>query len=233
MKTHKSTEDFAQSLAGTKYREFQRQQFYSLVAYPTTGSATLQLFGEAVSGTVNYQTTNLPKANSFGDVYFLIKAVRTKFYIGTRAIASAVGTDATSLLSDFLLGFAQAGVFQFSVNSSVIITVPRPFLWLAGNDRPICKSAGNQTITLTEAAPNTLLSDVSAAPWGEPASQYESRGAVYLQDPAISINPNASFDCSITYPSGLVPIIATTQVPNSTTLYVGVEFDGIVARPII
>lgn len=233
MRTHQSTEDFAQSLAGTKYREFQRQQFYSLVAYPTAGTATLQLFGDAVSGSVNYQQTNLPKANSFGDVYYLIKAVRTKFYIASRAIASAAGTDASSLLSDFLMGFAQAGVFNFTVNSSTIISVPRPFLWLAGNDRPLVRGGGATSLTLASGTPNTLSALVSAPPYGEPVSQYESKGAVYLQDPAISINPNASFDCSITYPSGAVSAIATTQITNNTTLYVGVEFDGIVARPVI
>lgn len=232
MKTFNSDSDFAAALRGTKYREFQRYQFYSLVPYAQAGATTLQLFGDSVSGSVNTQRTNLPKANSFGDVYFLIKAVQTRFYIKTRSILSAVGTDATSILSDFLNGFAQAGVFNFTLDGSTLIQLPKPFLLLAGDDRPAVRSTGDVSLTLTEGTPNTFASNVTAPPWGEPVSQYEGRGVVYLQTPALAINPNASFDCSITYPSGAIAAIAqTAPITSDSVLLVGVEFDGIVARP--
>jgi hypothetical protein len=34
------------------------------------------------------------------------------------------------------------------------------------------------------------------------------------------------------FPSGLVPVIGTTVVASDTTLYIGVEFDGIEIRPL-
>jgi len=232
MKLFQSSEDFASALAGTKYRDFQRRQFWSTAAYPTAGTSNLILFGDSVSGSVNAQQTNLPRASSFGDCWFLIKSIQSRIYIANRAITSAAGTDATSLLSDFLMGFAQAGVFTMQVNGKDVIQMNKPFLRFAGNDKVQINSAGVTTLTLVDATPNTLGAFVSPPPWGEPVSQLENNAAPYLLDPARAMEPDGNFTAGIAFPSGLIPAIATTQITSNTTLYVGIEFDGIAAFPI-
>lgn len=214
MQTYQESSDFVNFLKSTPYREVIRKQWYSYVAYPTAGQSTFNFFGDALSSTTNAQFTNMPKANSFADSYFLIKQITTKMFIGLKNPISYTGTDATTLSADILAGFAQAGYLDFSVGSRSFVQVPKPFLYMAAATEPLYIRGGGN-----------IDANTGCIPYVEPQSC-----APFLLDPALAIEPDANFSVSINYPSGVIPIIASSIVTNNTTLYVGVEFDGIWAR---
>lgn len=206
-----------------------RRQFYSFVAYPTAGASELRLFGDAVSGTVNKQLTNMPKAGSFGQNHFMLKAIRCTYFIQNNLISSYASTDATTLFTELTAGIFQAGVFEMQIGNRVMIQTPKPFLYMPPADgRAVVRSVGVRALTLTEAAPNTLLTFDSAAPAAE---LNRGRQSLYLVDPNIVIEAEQNFQVSLKYPSGALPVTATTIIPNGTTLYVGVILDGLVFRP--
>jgi len=66
-----------------RFCQFQhvRKQFYSFVKYPLAGANTINLFGDAISGVFNKQLTNMPKQNSFGNIFFILKAIRCKYLL--------------------------------------------------------------------------------------------------------------------------------------------------------
>ena len=207
-----------------------RKQFYSYVQYPTAGQSEFQLFGSAISGTVNRQLTNMPKAGSFGQQHFQLKAVRTAYFIADQKIGSYVSTDATTLYTEFTNGLFQAGVLELTIGNQMKLQVPKPFLYCppAGGS-PEVRTCGVRAITLTEAAPNTLLTYDGASPH---ADLNGNKANLYRVDPNIIIEAEQNFLVTIKYPSGLVPVTATTVVNDTTNpLFIGVILDGIVFRP--
>jgi hypothetical protein len=72
--------------------------------------------------------------------------------------------------------------------------------------------------------------NVGRGPYAYPGQA--GKGAAYLVDPQFLIGSDQNFMISIEFPSGLVPVIGTTVVASDTTLYIGVEFDGIEIRPL-
>lgn len=214
MQTYQESSDFVNFLKSTPYREVIRKQFYSYVAYPLAGQSTFNFFGDALSSTVNAQLTNMPKANSFADSYFLVKQITTKTFIGLKNPIAYTGLDATTLSSDVLAGFMQAGYLDFSVGSRSFIQVPKPFLYMAQATEPLFIRSGG-----------SIDANTGHAPYAEPKAQ-----TGFLLDPALAIEPDANFTISINYPSGVIPAIATTIITSGTTLYIGVELDGIWAR---
>ncbi len=206
-----------------------RRQFYSFIPYPTAGASELRLFGDAVSGAVNKQLTNMPKAGSFGQNHFMLKAIRCSYFIQSQLTASYASTDATTLFTEFAAGIFQAGVFELQIGSRTMVQVPKPFLYMPPADgRAKTHSVGVRALTLTEATPNTLLTYDSAAPIAE---LNRGRQSLYLVDPNIVIEAEQNFNVTLKYPSGALPVTATTPIPNGTSLYLGVILDGLVFRP--
>jgi len=67
-------------------------------------------------------------------------------------------------------------------------------------------------------------------PW---VTQTKVRNNVYFVDPNILIEAEQQFTVKISYPSGLVPILATNVVNDTTKqLKIGVIFDGLLLRPV-
>lgn len=205
-----------------------RRQFYSFVQYPDAGAAELRLFGDAVSGTVNKQLTNMPKAGSFGQNHFMLKAIRCSYFINTEKITSWANTDATSLATEMLQGVFHAGVLELTIGSRLMVQVPKPFLYAPPADgRAVVRSEGVRALTLTEATPNTLLTYSGSAP---NVQLNRGRESLYLVDPNIVIEAEQNFQVALRYPSGLLPVTATT-ITSANTFYVGVILDGLVFRP--
>jgi hypothetical protein len=216
---YKDSSAFIEFLKGTPYREVIRKQFYSYVNYPLAGSSTLNFFGDALSSTVNAQLTNMPKANSFADSYFLVKSLRTSWFINNSELSSFNGTDAETVASDWIAGFPQAGYLDFSIGSRTFLQIPKPFLFASG-------SHDSDDVTSGTSATSPALGDNKPFAMGRACSQF-------LIDPAIAIEPDANFSISINYPTGVVPVIATgivTAAAGVNPLYVGIELDGIWAR---
>jgi hypothetical protein len=59
------------------------------------------------------------------------------------------------------------------------------------------------------------------------------RSNVYFVDPNILIEAEQQFNVSLQFPSGIVPVLATNVVNDSTNpLKVGVILDGLLLRPV-
>ncbi len=234
-KSQEIVEYLQRTYGSANFKQLQtlRQQFYSYVTYPVAGTPNLNFFGTALgNGGETLQTTNLPKANSFGQVHFLLKSIQFQFHIGDPGINTwdASGLDANTLVSDFLMGFMTAGFFSLKIQNRDFIQLPLPFQYLGFNGGSIKKlTAGVRQLTLTEASPNTYLTLTSSQPAAEVASK--EKGA-YQVDPNILIEAEQNFQCSISFPDGAVPVISTGIVVDATNpLKVGIIFDGIVFRP--
>lgn len=214
--TYKDQSAFIAFLQGTPYREVLRKQFYSYIAYPLAGATTLNFFGDAISSTVNRQLTNMPKANSFADSYFLVKSLKTAIFINDSEILSYDGTDASTVASDWIAGFAQAGYLDFTIGSRSFFQLPKPFLFSAGSKDADYISSATSGAAAGLANTKPYASGTSDSP--------------FLIDPAIAIEPDANFTISVNFPSGLIPVISTGVAGASNMLYVGIELDGIWAR---
>ena len=215
-----------------------RWQWYSYVTYPSVGATELNFFGQvAGQAGVTLQDTNLPKAGSFGQTHFQLKSISTDIQLAnndvdsfTRANGVANTLDTFALATDFLGGFVQAGVLQFSVGSRPFATIPKPFQYAPPPGSPM--DYDNTYVNQISAAPVPAAgaSDVVGVPW---VTQTKLRNNVYFVDPNILIEAEQQFNVKVSFPSGNVPILATNVVDDTTNpVKIGVILDGLLLRPV-
>lgn len=217
-----------------------RWQWYSYVTYPTAGTSELNFFGQvAGQAGVTLQDTNLPKAGSFGQTHFQLKSISTDiqllnndvdgFTLANQVAGGAVGIDTQALASDFLNGFVQAGVLEFSVGARPFATIPKPFQYAPPPGNPL--DYDNSYVNQITAVPTSgVQAQVVGVPW---ATQTKRRDNVYFVDPNILIEAEQQFNVKLSYPSGFVPVIANSVVNDSTNpLKIGIIFDGLLLRPV-
>ena len=213
-----------------------RWQWYSYLTYPTAGVGELNFFGQVAGQSgVTLQDTNLPKAGSFGQTHFQLKSISTDIQINNNdedgfTRANQATLDTRALASDYLLGFIQAGVLQFSVGARPFATIVKPFQYAPppGSTLDLANSFVNQI----SAAPNPAVgaTNVTCLPW---ITQTKMRNNVYFVDPNILIEAEQQFSVKLSYPSGSVPVLASAVANDSTNpLKVGVIFDGLLLRPV-
>jgi len=198
-----------------------RQPYWSNVLYPAAGSNRITFFGNAI-GQQNMQLTNMPKAGSFGQQHYLLKSLRFTFYIAAINFTwGATDADADTFAADLMTGFFQGGVLEMNIGAKQYIQMNKPFLTMPqGMGRLETYGAG-----FTAGAPAS-----TSAPWVTPLP-----GSIcsYVVDPQIFIAAEQQFEMAISYPSGLIPIIATNVFNAGTNpLYVQCMMDGIVYRPV-
>jgi hypothetical protein len=194
-----------------------RRSYYSFVAYPAAGQSTFSFFGQTI-GTSNRQLTNIQRSGHL-DNPLIVKSFRTRYYITSQNNAAWAGTDISTLYSDIVNGFFQVGVLRMIISSKEWMQIPSPFQMApAAYGIPRLYTADMQT------------GNVGCGPYAYPGQA--GKGAAYLVDPQFLIGSDQNFMISIEFPSGLVPVIGTTVVASDTTLYIGVEFDGIEIRPL-
>lgn len=215
-----------------------RQEFYSYVRYPTAGTNSLTFFADTLGqNNVTKFQTNMPKANSFGQTYFLIKSIHTGIRIanaylnGTAvgAAASAYSTlDVNNLATDYLNGFLQAGYLDFSIGSRPFLQIPRPFQYLPPlASEPELYGRGNTTVTIAANNQSVVQTDAPLV------TQMSGRANAFIIEPSILVEPEQAFSVQINFPTGAVPIAATSVVNDSTNpLFVGVTLDGVLLRPL-
>lgn len=224
--------NYLQRKYGTaNYRAWQslRFEFWSFLNYTAAGLNTYNFFNNTPAGAVTTFQTNMPKAGSFGQVHMLCKSIHCRWSITNWDLAAWDGTDATTLVSDMLQGFCQAGYLRFTINSREFSMFPKPFLYApAADGQEWHRNRVIDALTLTEGTPNTLLTVRSAPPY----ATLGRRENVYRLDPNILIEAEQNFQVQINYDRGVVPIVATT-INNDTTnpLQIGVKLDGILFRP--
>jgi len=217
-----------------------RWQWYSYVTYPTAGTSELNFFGQvAGQAGVTLQDTNLPKAGSFGQTHFQLKSISTDiqllnndvdgFTLANQVAGGAVGIDTQALASDFLNGFVQAGVLEFSVGARPFATIPKPFQYAPPPGNPL--DYNNSYVNQITAVPTSgVQAQVVGVPW---ATQTKRRDNVYFVDPNILIEAEQQFNVKLSYPSGFVPVIANSVVNDATNpLKIGIIFDGLLLRPV-
>jgi hypothetical protein len=213
-----------------------RWQWYSYVTYPEVGTGELNFFGQvAGQAGVTLQDTNLPKAGSFGQTHFQLKSISTDIQIGNNNVddftrANIATLDTRALASDYLLGFVQAGVLNFSVGARPFATIPKPFQYAPPPGSPL--DLDNTYVNQISAAPVPAAgaSQVVGVPW---VTQTKMRSNVYFVDPNILIEAEQQFNVKISFPSGNVPILATNVVDDTTNpVKIGVILDGLLLRPV-
>jgi hypothetical protein len=217
-----------------------RWQWYSYVTYPTAGTSELNFFGQvAGQAGVTLQDTNLPKAGSFGQTHFQLKSISTDiqllnndvdgFTLANQVAGGAVGIDTQALASDYLNGFVQAGVLEFSVGARPFATIPKPFQYAPPPGNPL--DYDNSYVNQITAVPTSgVQAQVVGVPW---ATQTKRRDNVYFVDPNILIEAEQQFNVKLSYPSGFVPVIANSVVNDATNpLKIGIIFDGLLLRPV-
>jgi len=213
-----------------------RWQWYSYITYPSAGTTELNFFGQvAGQAGVTLQDTNLPKAGSFGQTHFQLKSISTDIQIASNDVdgftrANQATIDTRALASDFLGGFVQAGVLRFSVGARPFATIVKPFQYAPPPGSPL--DYDNTYVNQISAAPVPAAgaAQVVGVPW---ITQTKMRSNVYFVDPNILIEAEQQFAVSLQFPSGIVPVLATNVVNDSTNpLKVGVILDGLLLRPV-
>jgi hypothetical protein len=194
-----------------------RRGYYSFNAYPAAGQSSFTFFSNTV-GQSDLQLTNLQRSGHL-DNPLIVRAIRTRYYITNQNHQLWAGTDATTLFSDIVNGLFQVGVLRVFIGSKEWLQVPAPFLYAP------------PAYGIPQVFPEGVVGAgiISHAPY---AYLGHGRMSGYLVDPSFMIGSDQNFQISIEYPSGLVPVIATTIVTNDTTLYIGVELDGVEVRPL-
>ena len=213
-----------------------RWQWYSYVTYPSAGATELNFFGQvAGQAGVTLQDTNLPKAGSFGQTHFQLKSISTDIQIAVNDVdgftrANQATLDTRAIASDYLGGFVQAGVLNFSVGARPFATIVKPFQYAPPPGSPL--DLANTYVNQISAAPVPAAgaAQVVGVPW---VTQTKMRSNVYFTDPNILIEAEQQFNVKLSCPSGAVPVLATNVVNDSTNpLKVGVIFDGLLLRPV-
>ena len=193
-----------------------RREYYSYVAYPTAGQATFSFFSTTI-GQSNRQLTNIQRSGHL-DNPLIVRAIRTGYFLQSTNHMAWAGTDASTLYSDIVNGFFQVGVLRLFVGSKEWMQLPSPFLYAPpAYGSPQVVTAGWRGTTASS---------------GPMASLPAGKASAYVIDPAFMIGSDQNFQVTIEFPSGLVPVIASTIVPNNTTLYIGIGLDGVEVRPV-
>ena len=213
---------YLQNLYGTavwNQYEYIRYPFYSYQKYPVAGQVVFNFFNQTVGGTVTAADTNMPTAGNFqGGWNFLVMSLGCKFRLKTENQLAFDGTDASTIVSDLADGFAQAGVMSWQINAFTYLTLPLPFLYAPPNDGEEETFYGGLT---------------SATKSGPPSATLNSRRKGLALVRPVLIESGQTFSFQIGYPGGAVPVIATGIVDDTDNpLYIGMEMDGILFRPV-
>lgn len=213
---------YMQSRFGTSFfeqYEYLRYPFYSYQPYLEAGGNVFNFFNQTVGGTITQADTNMQTAGAFqGGWYFLVMAIQTKWRLLTNPLTTFNGNDSTTIVSDLLMGFAQAGVLTWNINSFQYLSLPKPFLYAPTADGPPDLAWGGAN-----------SASISHPPY---ATQNSRRRGLLLTRPVL-IEPNQTFQIQISFPGGAVPVIGTGITDDSTNpLKIGVQLDGILYRPV-
>ena len=233
---YSNSEEAIQAIAtlygSTNYKAWSdiRRPWYSKVAYPEAGQNQFAFFTTvAGQGSITLDDTNMPKQGSFGQQHVILKAVQLGIHIKTWDLYAWAGTNASTLISDLLLGFVQAGVLTLTVNNRAHMQIPKPFLYCpTGGGPEQIYTAGLSTLTLTEGTPNVIATSISPAPYCE---IYSYRNTFVL-DPQLMIEAEQNFSLTLDYPAGLVPVIGTDITDDTTNpLKIVAVMDSVTIRP--
>ncbi len=206
-----------------------RWKYYSYINYPAAGAAANGFFASSQSS-VGLQFTNLETPGAFGNYSFLVTGIGfdVQLYIPTVASnqPSSYTTDALAPYADIVHGLTQGGVATLTTAQTTWWQIALPFM--------TCPPANGQTRTVISQG-GFAFTQSGLTPFGVTGGQaslcyanLERRAnrRFNFQNP-IFFAPNQSFQASLNYPSGLIPVISTSVINNSTAfIRIGCILDG-------
>lgn len=193
-----------------------RRGYYSFKAYPTAGQAVFGFFTDTI-GTTSRQLTNIQRSGHL-DNPFIVRAIRTRYYIAAANQSAWTGLDADTIYSDLVNGLFQCGFLRIVIGAKEWMQLPCPFLYAPpAYGAPRVDTSGF-------AAANVSSGPFAYLPSGD--------ASAYLVDPAFMIGSDQNFQMTLEYPGGNMPVIGTNVVTGNAILYVGLELDGIDIRPL-
>lgn len=233
------------SFGATKYNQqsVSRYPYYYYQAYPLAGASSISFFGtnQAQSTT---QLTNIETANTLGNYSMLISSIGFDVFLyiptvasnGPWAYSASVG-DVTAPYADIVHGFTQGGYSQLTINNTVWDEADLPFMYspaaIGKNRMELSQGAfaftqdGMSPFAVTGAQGVLCFADVERRAW-------RRRNLTNK----IFIAPQTTFDLSIFYDFGLIPVLATTTitagtfVAGSPSIMIGCRLDGLRFAPL-
>jgi len=205
-----------------------RYPFYSYVAYPAAGAPSLGFFNQTISQ-AGSSLTNVEQIGTLGNYSFLLQSVSFDMflYIPTTASnqPSIYTTDALAPYADIVHGFTQGGYFSFMIGNTLWDQIPLPFMYSP-------PSMGRSRLEVSQGA--FSFAQAGTSPFGVTGSQ-DSLCYADLERRAlrrrpyvnpIFIAPQQTFQATIGYDFGSLPLISSSVLTGSAVLYVGCIFDG-------
>lgn len=209
-----------------------RWQFWDYIRYPiTAGVNQLTFFANALGSTdpvsllsKTIEQTNVPKARTFGQVYYIIQQIRTDLAWAPRARQPAGVTGVGNWLfvaahttaDNILNNLCHQGVLNIKIGQKEYWDLEQPFT----HAPPGFGLQINQVCGVTAATAGSLK-HFQQSPYME---------NVFEVTPAQMVEPEQTIEATIDFPNGTSPSLdgLSTLAPY---LYVGLILDGYIARP--
>ncbi len=229
-----------QRYGAIKYTEqsVTRYPYYSYQAYPLLGASSLSFFNAGLS-TVGNECCNLEQAGNVGNYSYLITSIGFDLFLYIPTVANnspwsydPVTGDASAPYADIVHGLTQGGYGELGINNTSWWHETLPFMTAPsciGKSRMELSQSG---LNITQAGMTPFAvtgAGVSLCNADVERRWYRRR---ILSNP-IFLAPQTTFDKSIYYDFGLIPIEATgiitagtTTPPVAASLMVGVRWDG-------
>lgn len=224
-------QSLVQKIGSADWQNWQivRYTFYDSVRLVVAGTNNITLFTNPIGSTDPISTlqktledTNLTKAGSFGQQYYIISQIRTKVLTLAKARQPAGISDNTGTIWGNLTGMASAlydllqdGVFLMSIGQKQYYTVAQPFKAMPPGIGP----------EVTQWASNALLSE------SKMVFQDNDEKNVYAITPAQMVEPDQTFQVSIQFPNANTPAFTNLVNSASPAINIMVMFDGYAVRP--
>lgn len=214
--------------------QIQRWSYYDYVRVPVAGTNSLSFFGNALGSTdpvsglqKTMEQTNLQKPRTFGQLYYIIRQIRTHIAVLPKARQADAGTVAITdfvysqaLMAQWLIQVAGIGVLKMKIGQKDYFDLQQPFKFAPpgfGIDVRTCPQA--YTVTAGETT-NAF------------AQQSPDQKDIYSLTPPQLIEPEQTFEVNIEFPFANTPSLANIYGSgNDASVDVGVVFDGYIARP--
>lgn len=218
--------------------QIQRWQYYDYVRMASAASSTVSLsfFSTPQGGQdpvgANIKTleqTNMVKASSFGQVYFIIQQIRTQIrpLVKCRQNATVAATTTYSLdqltISQRLRNAMSTGVLNLAIGQKAYFDIVQPW-----RNAPPGFGLGSNAVVVPFANVNA-----AAALGNAYLEQSNNLNDVYNLSPPQLVEPEQTFQCSVDFPD-LGYDFSACLANNAQNAYVeaGVIFDGFLARPV-
>lgn len=222
---------FQQHYGAVRYssQQMTRYPYYYYTAYPALGASEIGFFAQN-SVQVGEQLTNIENAGTLGNYSFLLTSISFDHFLHIPTVAnnlpSSYTVDASTPYADLVHGFTQAGLFEFRVANTLWDQIPLPFMFSPpATGKPRAESNGGAfSWTQSGQSPFAITGTQVCLAYADLERRAWKRRN--FQNP-IFLAPQQSFTAKLLYPSGLVPVISTNIINNTTSfIYVGCRFDG-------